>query len=202
MIQSMKVKLGIVLLLLLGFYACSNSDLSQEITECQFPDEPTVDAPLWVCGAQVEGLALSAVGSFNHKSSNIDFAKHQASASARVFLAQQIAADINAQVNNYIKSESSSATVDDNALNTVNELITSQITSQTLYGVKIYKQTTSPNGVLYVLVGFDEDFYNQYIDKIFHNSYQQKKQQWQQVLSKEQFDKLVRQMVNQDHVSD
>ena len=34
------------------------------LAECTYPDSPEREAPLWVCGTPVEGLPLSAVGSY------------------------------------------------------------------------------------------------------------------------------------------
>ena len=51
--------------------------------KCVFPDSPRILAPDWVCGAPVDGLELSAVGSYRKTSAGSQFQKDQAAAAGR-----------------------------------------------------------------------------------------------------------------------
>ena len=77
--------------LALSLTACFGGGSKQAaVPDCTFPDAPAVAAPGWVCDEPVEGLAVSAVGSADKSGAGINFMKQQASAAARVQLAQMM----------------------------------------------------------------------------------------------------------------
>jgi len=154
-------------LLLLLSYGCSNKGLSQKITDCYYPDAPKEKAPLWICGAKLDGLAVSAVGSVDKSVAGINFMKQQATANARAVLAQEVKADLQAQVSNYtaVNGAGDKQNVEQNA-----SVIINQITNQSLQGTRVYKEDTSPNGTLYVIVGFDSDMYKKFIQDIINKN--------------------------------
>ncbi len=178
----------IILLGLLILSACgSKKDLKQEITECNYPDAPNKEAPLWVCGAKIEGVAVMAVGSTATSKAGINFMLQQASANARVFLAQQIQADIQASVKNFVQT---TGTGTQETVDMVNSLVSNQITVQSLKGTRIIKQITSPTGTLYVAVGFDKELYEGFINESLNTSYKNEKALWQKAMSDKAFEDL------------
>lgn len=183
-----------LLMLLLFLAACAskkqdNVVVTNEIQECYYPDAPGVSAPVWICGAKVEGIAVSAVGVAKKTTAGVNFMLQQASANARIFLAQQIQSNVTAMVKNYAETtgdlEFNNETVDQ-----VSSLTSKVITQQSLIGTKIFKQITSPNGNLYVLVGLDQDSYSAYITNTMNTSYSNNNAQWQRVVSEKSFEDL------------
>ncbi|MDR0484702.1 MAG: LPP20 family lipoprotein [Alphaproteobacteria bacterium] len=166
---------------------CATKKETIEITECNFPDNPSVAAPLWVCGGAVEGVAISAVGSTPKSKAGVNFMTQQATANGRVVLAQQIQADIQAMVKNFTETTGS---LDSETVDQVNSLVSKQITNQRLQGTRVFKQTVSPNGTLYVLVGFDSAIYNSFVKESLNTSYQNNQAQWQRILSDRSFNEL------------
>ncbi len=163
-----KNKLYIMLsFLMLLSYGCSNKELSQKITECYYPDSPKEKAPLWVCGAKLDGLSVSAVGSIEKSVAGISFMKQQATANARAILAQQVKSDIQSQVSNYT---SVNGVADKQNIEKNSSVIINQITNQSLQGTRVYKEATSLNGTLYVIVGFDADMYKNFIQEIINKN--------------------------------
>jgi len=134
--------------------ACATNDEQTlaPLAECAFPDAPTVEAPLWVCSAPIEGVEVSAVGAAQMGAAGLSFYKQQAATQARVELAQMI----KVQVNNMVKQYAETTGVGD--AETVDKVLTSvskQLTSESLSGSRVYRTMTSPNKTLYVLVGID-----------------------------------------------
>lgn len=160
-------KYSILLILSLLVGACGNKDLSQKIDECYYPDSPKQEAPLWVCGAKLDGLAVSAVGSTEKSVAGVNFMKQQATANARANLAQQIKTTIQSNVQNYVSTQGEGQTqqVQSNA-----SVVLNQITNQSLAGTRAYKEATSPNGTLYIIVGFDEKLYDDFIKNVVNKS--------------------------------
>ncbi|XWO14257.1 lipoprotein [Candidatus Hepatincola sp. Pdp] len=156
------VSTGIFLTLL---SACSSSKITLDVKECNYPDSPSVSAPLWVCGAKVEGVGIAAVGSTKKSAAGYSFMQQQAAADARVLLAQQIKSDLNAKVASNTAT-STSNTTEQESINSSSSLDVSQVTVQSLAGTRILKTVTSPAGYLYVLVGFDQATYDDYVNKV------------------------------------
>ena len=73
-------------------------DNAKTATECTYPDDPKEAAPLWVCDAPVDGVAVSAVGSAPKQAAGTDFQKEMAEADARTRLAREFRTRVSAQV--------------------------------------------------------------------------------------------------------
>ena len=113
--------------------------------------------------------------------------EQQAIANARVLLAQQIQVGIESMVKNYNETTGvgESETVD-----AVASVVSKQITNQNLSGTKMFKKITSPNGALYVLVGFDKDLYASFVKDQLTTSYNNDKALWQKAMSDKAFEEL------------
>ena len=183
--------LFIVLLFLV--YSCSNNSLSQKIEECYYPDSPTEVAPLWVCGAKLDDIDVSAVGSFEVNKVSVSFAHQQAIANARVVLAQQIVSDVSSKVSHYAESRKNEDNVVVEVKN-VNKLLSEVISNATILGSRMYKESTSPKGVLYVIVGIDQKLYKNFIVDVMKSSYEKQKTTWSKDFSEEEFDSLIKTM--------
>ena len=117
--------------------------------ECVFPGSDKA-APLWVCDAPVEGMAIGAVGSAQKSEAGIDFMKQMAATSARVQLAQRK----QVQVQNMIKQfAETTGTAGKETVDKVNTIVTKQITAQTLEGTQLFRSIQAPDGTMFVLVG-------------------------------------------------
>ena len=173
------------------FVACASS--GNVALECAWPDSPKEAAPGWICDEPVEGLAVSAVGSAEMSAAGVAFTKNKAAADARRQLANQIGVEVAAVFKEYIGTTGlagQNETVD-SAVEDVKELFTKQQLSDT----RIYKSTTSPSNVLYVLVGYDEaakmSQINSTIEKAAaDSSFDNENAAWQQFRAKQGHDYL------------
>ena len=138
----------------LGLVACQQPSKPGPvaITECPFPNSEKA-APLWVCDAPVDGVAVSAVGSFPKTGAGIDFAKQQAATSARVKLAQQMKVHVQNSIKQYAET---TGVGDKETVDAAYTSTTKQITDQSLVGTKIFRSIQGPDGTMYVLLGMDE----------------------------------------------
>lgn len=190
-------KLSLFMLATAGLIVAGCSSTKKDtlaVMECNFPDAPSSSAPLWVCGGVVEGVEISAVGSTPKSKASINFMQQQASANARVFLAQQIQADIQAKVKSFTET---TGVAESETVDTALSVVSAQITNQSLKGTKPLKQITSPNGTLYVLVGFDKNLYDSVIKESLATSYQNDKAQWQKIMSDKAFQDLEKSIAAQ-----
>jgi len=156
--------------------------------ECVFPDAPHVAAPLWVCDAPVEGVAVSAVGSHEKSAAGPSFMKDQAAASARVNLAQQMKVHVANMVKQYVETTgaASSETVDK-----VNTSVSKLISSETIMGSRVFRSVTSPSGAIYVLVGLDPSVTKEATEKVLKTSMGNDQALWQQFKAKKGQDELA-----------
>ena len=155
---------------------------------CVYPDAPTMAAPLWVCDAPVEGVAVSAVGSHAPSAAGPAFMKEQAAASARVQLAQQMKVTVNNMVKQYVETTgaASAETVDK-----VNTSVSKLITAETLTGSRVFRSITSPNGAMYVLVGLDPTVTKEAVEKVLKTSMNSDQALWQQFKAKKGQEELA-----------
>lgn len=160
---------------------CSSSPKTDNValppSECVYPDSPRDAAPLWVCDAPVEGVAVSAVGMHEKSAAGAAFMKGQAAADARVKLAQQMKVHVNNMIKQYVETTGagSSETVDK-----VNTSVSKLITSETITGSRIFRSVTSPKGGMYVLVGLDPTVTKEATEKILKTSMNNERALWQQ----------------------
>lgn len=138
----------------LGLTACGSAPVKEApkaVAECVFPNSEKA-APLWVCDAPVEGMAVGAVGSFPQSAAGIDFMKMQAATSARVKLAQQMKVQVQNMVKQYAETTGAGKT---ESVDQVYTSVSKQITNETLVGTKPFRSAQGPDGAVYVLVGID-----------------------------------------------
>jgi hypothetical protein len=145
------------------------------ITECPFPNSEKA-APLWVCDAPVDGVAVSAVGSFPKTGAGIDFAKQQATTSARVKLAQQMKVHVQNSIKQYAETTGHG---DQETVDAAYTSTTKQITDQSLVGTKILRSIQGPDGTMYVLVGMDEASTQKLTESAVKTSMNNDKALWQ-----------------------
>ncbi len=160
---------------------CSSTPKTDSVAlpplECVYPDSPKDAAPLWICDAPVEGVAVSAVGVHEKSAAGAAFMKDQAAADARVKLAQQMKVHVNNMIKQYVETTGagSAETVDK-----VNTSVSKLITSETITGSRIYRSQTSPKGGIYVLVGLDPTVTKEATEKILKTSMNNERALWQQ----------------------
>lgn len=184
------IRLAGVSALALSLTACFGGGSKQAaVPDCTFPDAPAAPAPGWVCDEPVEGLSVSAVGSADKSGAGINFMKQQATAAARVQLAQMM----KVQVQNMVKQFAETTGVGDSeTVDLVNSSVTKQITNESLVGTRIYKTRRSPNGALYVLVGLDDNAASAIHETALKTSMNNERAAWQKFQAKKGFDELAK----------
>ncbi len=157
-------------------------------SECVFPDAPNISAPLWICDAPVEGVAVSAVGSHEKSAAGPSFMKDQAAAAARVNLAQQMKVYVTNMIKQYVETTgaASSETVDK-----VNTSVSKLITAETIVGSRVFRSITSPKGSVYVLVGLDPSVTKEATEKVLKTSMNNERALWQQFKAKKSQEELA-----------
>lgn len=160
-------KIFLLYLSIVALWSCSNGDLSQKITECYYPDSPKEKAPLWVCGAKIDGISVSAVGMVEKSPAGVNFTKQQAIANARSYLAQNVKSHIQSTVSN---NTSQVGVGDQQKIEQSASVLLNQITDQSLQGTRVFKEATSSKGTLYVIVGFDNELYANFIQEIINKN--------------------------------
>lgn len=173
--------------------ACSSNEPAPEVAECVFADGSNQPAPLWVCGAPVEGIDLSAVGYADKSAAGPNFMKQMAATAARVELAQTMKVEVQNMIKQYAET---TGTADDETVDQVNSSTTKQITKQELQGSKIYRQMPTPSGGMVVLVGLDADTVTQIAEQALKTSMNNEKALWQKFQSKKSFDEMAEEMAN------
>lgn len=151
----MKMNNALKLLLIAGFgsvmVACASTT---KVAECNWPDKPDKEAPGWICGEPVEGLAVSAVGFSEKSAAGIAFTRNKAAADARTQLANQIGVKVEALFKEYIGTTGKAGAVTE-TVDAAAEDIKELFSSQNLADTRVYKNITSPSGNTFILVGFD-----------------------------------------------
>ena len=161
---------------------------------CVFPDAPGTEAPAWVCDEPVEGIVVSAVGTAAKSSAGQSFMKNMASTDARVQLAQSMKVHVQNMVKQYAET---TGAADGETVDRVNTSVTKQITDETLVGTKVFKTITSPNGMLYVLLGADAASAAQATSSAVSSSLKNDNALWQEFRAKVSQDELAEAIANQ-----
>jgi len=179
---------------------CAGQQLvPQIVADCVFPDSPEIAAPNWVCDMPVDGISVSAVGSFRHTKAGVQFQKTQATAAARNALASQMKVHVKRLIKNYTET---TGVGDDETVDTVSSDVSKQVTSETLHGSKVYRTRTNPSTkTLYVLVGMDPSQAAANAQEALKTSYKNKKAMWQRFMAKKGHDELdaeLEKIANQD----
>ncbi len=178
----------------LGVTACSTPPAKVEkVAECVFPNSKEA-APLWVCDAPVEGMAVGAVGSAAKSDAGVAFMKQMAATEARVQLAQNMKVQVQNMVKQYAETTGAGTkeTVD-----RVNTSVTKQITDQTLQGTKIFRSIQAPDGTMYVLVGLDETGAQKLTETALKTSMNNDQAAWQQFKAQKGQDELAAEISKQ-----
>lgn len=160
---------GLGALLLAG---CASSNKVQDISQCHYPDSPSSKAPTWVCDVKPEDLAISATGYAKKNAAGHSIMRTIASNDARANLAQAFEIDVNDSFKQLIKSTDATDTTQGEYQSAVQtfERMTKTMVSRNLTNSRVYVTQTSPTGGLYVLVGMDENTYQQNKNKILKES--------------------------------
>jgi hypothetical protein len=145
-------------------------------------------APGWTCDEPVEGLEVSAVGIHEKTAAGLQFQKDQATAAARIVLAQQMRVHVTNMIKQYaeVTGAVSSETVDK-----VNTSVSKLITNETLDGSRVFRSAVSPAGSLYVLVGFDPKLVSRKTEDVIKTSMNNDRALWQQFKAKQAQDELA-----------
>ena len=168
----------------------------KEVTfACVFPDAPNSQAPGWVCDEPVAGITVSAVGTAAKSSAGHSFMKNMASTDARVQLAQSMKVHVQNMVKQYAET---TGAADSETVDRVNSSVTKQITDETLVGTKVFKTHTSPNGMLYVLLGLDATMAAQATANAVNSSLKNESALWQQFKAKGGQGELAEAIANQN----
>jgi len=166
----------------------------QDIDECFFPDSPNDKAPLWICGAPIEGLALYGVGIAEKSKAGFSFMRQLAATDGRTLLAQEMQTEIQNMVSSYVEvtGQGDTETVD-----RVNSVVTKQITSETLQGARVIRYLTSPSETLYVLVGMDETSVRNSAKDAVLSSLRDDNAAWQQLRAQQGHEELAKAIADQ-----
>lgn len=185
----MSNKLNVLLIsaVALGLAACAGTSKKDVVAECVFPNTEKA-APLWVCDGPVEGVAVSAVGSFPKSAAGTDFMKQQAATSARVKLAQQMKVHVQNSIKQYAETTGAG---DKETVDQVYTATTKQITDQTLVGTKIFRSAQGPDGAMYVLLGMDEASTQKLTESALKTSMNNEKALWQKFQAGKAQDELA-----------
>jgi len=184
--------IGVIAISLL-LTACGSDEVKEDVADCVFPDDPTTSAPAWVCGAPVEGIAVSAVGVAEKSAAGHSFMKNMAATDARVQLAQSMKVHVQNMVKQYAET---TGAADSETVDKVNTSVTKQITDESLVGTKIYKERTSPNGALYVLLGMDASVAAAATENALKTSMNNDNALWQQFKAQKGQDELAASIAN------
>ena len=164
------------------------------IEECFYPDSPDAKAPLWICGAPIEGLALHAVGITEKSNAGFSFMRQVAAADARTILAQEMRVQVQNMVKIYAETTGQG---DTETVDRVNSVVTKQITSETLEGARIIRYLSSPEETLYILIGMDENAVRDSIKNAVSSSLRDDEAAWQQLRAQQEQEELTNAIANQ-----
>jgi len=168
--------------------ACASNKPAEQIADCVFADGSGQEAPLWVCGAPIDGIDLAAVGYADKSAAGPNFMKQMAATAARVELAQTMKVEVENMIKQYAETTGAG---DAETVDKVNTSVTKQITKETLVGSRIFRQMPTPSGGMVVLVGLDADTVNQLAEQALKTSMNNDKALWQKFQAEKSFDELA-----------
>ncbi|WOD06364.1 LPP20 family lipoprotein [Marinomonas sp. GJ51-6] len=187
----MKLKLASLLVSSVVLVACSKDVVNTPVAaipDCVFADGSNQAAPDWVCGAPVEGVALSAVGYSEKSAADTNYMKQMAATAARVELAQVLSVDLQNMVKQYVETTGAG---DAETVDRVNSVVTKQVTEQQLIGSKVVRQMPTPSGGLVVLVGLDPSQAEGVAESILRTSMRSEAALFQKLEAEKSFDELA-----------
>jgi LPP20 lipoprotein len=196
--MSRKVNLLLMSTAVLAIAACTTATAPAPaplppVAECVFPNSSTA-APLWVCDAPVDGMAVGAVGSFPKSGAGIDFMKTQAAASARVKLAQQMKVQVAAMIKQYAETTGAGK---EETVDQVYTAVSKQITNETLVGTRVFRSAQGPDGTMYVLVGVDPASTQKITEAAVQTSMNNDRALWQKFQAGKAHDELAAEIAKQ-----
>lgn len=198
--MKLKLKLTSVFAAGLVLAACSSKqEVAQApaptpVPDCVFADGSNQAAPEWVCGAPVDGLALSAVGYSEKSAAGPNYMKQMAATAARVELAQILSANVQNMVKQYVET---TGAADAETVDRVKSVVTKQVTEQTLVGSRVVRQMPTPSGGLVVLVGLDPKQTDGIVENILRSSMKNNAAIFQKLEAKKSFDELAAEIAKQ-----
>jgi hypothetical protein len=183
----------LVSVIALGLAACETNPSKPKVADCTYfgTQDP---APLWICGAPVEGMDVSAVGSAEQTAAGESFMKQMAATDARVQLAQTMKVEVANMIKQYAETTGAGK---DETVDKVNTSVTKQITSQTLVGTKIFRTQSGTNGRYYVLVGLDTASVQKITEAAVKTSMNNDKALWQKFQAGKAQDELAADIAKQ-----
>lgn len=192
----MKLKLVSLLVSSVVLVACSKDVVNTPVSaipDCVFADGSNQAAPGWVCGAPIEGVALSAVGYSEKSAAGPNYMKQMAATAARVELAQVLSVDLQNMVKQYVETTGAG---DAETVDRVNSVVTKQVTEQKLIGSKVVRQMPTPSGGLVVLVGLDPAQAEGVAESILRTSMRNEAALFQKLESEKSFDELAKEIAS------
>ena len=178
----------------LGLAACSSTPPAKaKVVDCTYfgTQDP---APLWICGAPVDGVEVSAVGSAEQSAAGEAFMKQMAATDARVQLAQSMKVQVANMIKQYAETTGAGK---DETVDKVNTSVTKQITDQTLIGTRIFRTQSGTNGRYYVLVGLDGASVQKITEAAVKTSMNNDKALWQKFQAGKAQDELAADIAKQ-----
>ncbi len=177
----------------LGLAACSSAPVKPKVADCTYfgTQDP---APLWICGAPVDGVDVSAVGSAEQSGAGEAFMKQMAATDARVQLAQSMKVQVANMIKQYAETTGAGK---DETVDKVNTSVTKQITNETLVGTKIFRTQSGTNGRYYVLLGIDAASVQKITEAAIKTSMNNDKALWQKFQAGKAQDELAAEIAKQ-----
>ena len=164
------------------------------VADCVYPDGSNEAAPGWICDEPVAGVSVSAVGVFGPTKAGVSFQKTQATADARGKLAEQFQVQVDKMVKSYFGT---TGVGDAETVDSVSQSVLKTVSSETLYGSKVYKSRMGPDGSMYVLVGLDEANTREAAAQAVENSMNKDQALWQEFKAQQGFDEMAEAISNQ-----
>ena len=179
---------------LAGCSSAPKKKKAEVIPDCVFPGTNTA-APGWICDEPQPGIEVSAVGIAAKSQGGVSFMKDLAAADARGKLAAQFKVQVDRMIKSYLGN---TGVGDTETIDQVSESILKTVTSETLYGSKIYKSRTGPQGRMFVLVGIDSENTQRAVERSVSTSMNNDQALWQQFKAQKGFDELKEEISKQN----
>ena len=161
---------------------------------CIFPDGSGEPAPDWICDMPVPGIAMSAVGMHGPTRAGVSFQKAQATADARGILAEVIKIQVYKMVKGYLDTM---GIADAESVDRIASSVLATVSSDNLYGSKVYKSRMGPDGSMYVLAGLDESNAREAVARAVASSMNNDTALWQQFQAQQSFDEMIESIASQ-----
>jgi hypothetical protein len=178
----------------IGLAACASAPPAKpKVADCTYfgTQDP---APAWICGAPVDGVDVSAVGSAESSGAGEAFMRQMAMTDARVQLAQMTQVHVANMIKQYAETTGAGK---DETVDKVNTSVTKQITDAKLVGSKMYRSQSGTNGRYYVLVGIDAASSQKITEAAIKTSMNNEKALWQKFQAGKAQDELAADIAKQ-----